>query len=459
MIDIIGFIKVDESKPERINYLMACIRSYKFLANAKSDEGVPATITIAMDKPSVELGSVVSKELKDLGFNEYCSRSIIVNYPKGKSYGAVYNQIIDTYGKNKYIINFMEDQFMVADAVDTLKSVLARMGKWSVQVCKSSFFDIETKCLKSLQHDYQPSYLNSQQYHDAFQRPYYKRYWLGVNFITTKEFALKFWGRECGIRPHDYEVEHYTESLLHRVIVPEREIQAAIDDDHGEPNTCLIKRQDKKFLHIMATVTQRPTEKDNTPLAYFNRKENISTTGIHITRDEPWITEGANIVLAAYMSYHNLFAQHNQTGYGISVLEFGMGASTLFFSEQKCVTRLVSIEHNKEWYDHVVDKIKNKTAGIYGLYDRPYNSKVSYFPDNAFDVIMIDGRDRVECIKSSISKLKPGGILILDNSERETYAEGIALMSDWKKSEFVQEQPDKYGFGYEGWKTTVFCKP
>ena len=41
------------------------------------------------------------------------------------------------------------------------------------------------------------------------------------------------------------------------------------------------------------------------------------------------------------------------------------------------------------------------------------------------DVIAVDGRDRVNCVKHAMPKLKPGGVLVLDDSHRPRYREAF----------------------------------
>ena len=42
----------------------------------------------------------------------------------------------------------------------------------------------------------------------------------------------------------------------------------------------------------------------------------------------------------------------------------------------------------------------------------------------------IDGRDRINCIKYSDMALKNGVVIILDNSERKEYDEGIKYLGE-----------------------------
>jgi hypothetical protein len=41
-----------------------------------------------------------------------------------------------------------------------------------------------------------------------------------------------------------------------------------------------------------------------------------------------------------------------------------------------------------------------------------------------YDIIVVDGRDRVNCIRHAVDALSEVGVIVLDNSEREEY--GVA---------------------------------
>jgi len=162
-----------------------------------------------------------------------------------------------------------------------------------------------------------------------------------------------------------------------------------------------------------------------------------------IDRTEAWFTEPAIAILEP-MRFHTAF-------------EYGSGASTLWFAD-RC-DHLYSVDDNKEWHEAVCAK----TAHILGVYpmlkERPYYNVIHDLPHELFDLIIVDGRDRSNCIKASIDLLRSGGILVLDNSEREYYERGIALMDGWNRIHCQQHRPDKYDFNYPGWQTTIFFKP
>lgn len=114
----------------------------------------------------------------------------------------------------------------------------------------------------------------------------------------------------------------------------------------------------------------------------------------------------------------------------LEIFEYGSGNSTLFLSKK--VKDIISIEHNKEWFNQLKHNVpKNVTLKFQKLdkYGESY-SKSILKEKKLFDVIIIDGRDRVNCIYNSIYKLKENGIIILDDSQRENYKKGIDFLID-----------------------------
>lgn len=125
------------------------------------------------------------------------------------------------------------------------------------------------------------------------------------------------------------------------------------------------------------------------------------------------------------------------------VFEYGGGGSTLFFVNR--ANEVVTVEHNEKWYSLLCEKIQTKNwHGVliqpvwrqndldpsnpddYSTWERDstYHDYVKYvdrYPDEYFDIIMIDGRSRPSCIKHSLPKLKKGGLLVVDDIYRDYY--------------------------------------
>ncbi len=144
---------------------------------------------------------------------------------------------------------------------------------------------------------------------------------------------------------------------------------------------------------------------------------------------------------------------------GIGV-EYGSGRSTLFFSG--LLDWLHSIEHHEGWSKRVQEMlvsngVTNTTLHLiqadkdfqdppltsekqffmsvaeYPIDDSYFLSYVNYLDqleDESIDFILVDGRARRSCALKAISKLKKGGILVLDNSERKRYEEVHKTLAD-----------------------------
>jgi hypothetical protein len=163
----------------------------------------------------------------------------------------------------------------------------------------------------------------------------------------------------------------------------------------------------------------------------------------------PWLTPDAISVL-------NKLLQSDFTA-----LEYGSGRSTLFFSGK--VKSLHSVEHNKEWYEQVKALIADSRQNniqltlippdktplpirlsseqqvfsnekAYPNPDAVFDSYVNYissFEANYFDFVLIDGRARKSCALEAVHKLKSGGLMVLDNSERLRYRAVHETLTDW----------------------------
>jgi predicted O-methyltransferase YrrM len=135
----------------------------------------------------------------------------------------------------------------------------------------------------------------------------------------------------------------------------------------------------------------------------------------------------------------------------IDILEFGVGGSTIWFMNFNNVN-LISFEHDKAWFNRIDTYLKTNKPNSKNykliLEERPYSNKVlDYVGEKKFDIILIDGRDRVLCAEKVKDSVKDNGILMLDNSERLRYKPIYTMLKNWKLEEsFCQ------------WKTSWWTK-
>ena len=115
------------------------------------------------------------------------------------------------------------------------------------------------------------------------------------------------------------------------------------------------------------------------------------------------------------------------------------------------------MEHDKGWFD----KVKNTSPANAEMIfchlekDGEYAKKATLL-DKKFDIIIVDGRDRVNCCKYSVDALSESGVLVLDDSEREVYNPARMLLKaqGFKEISFSGISP---GLFYEK-ATSVFYK-
>jgi len=107
------------------------------------------------------------------------------------------------------------------------------------------------------------------------------------------------------------------------------------------------------------------------------------------------------------------------------VLEFGSGMSTIWLARH--ASQVQSVENYEPWHkrvSHLLEKhgIRNvnyKFAATKSEYVHP-----DFNGQNEYDLILVDGAFRSDCIRNSIPFLKPGGILYLDNSDKDSGPRG-----------------------------------
>ena len=109
------------------------------------------------------------------------------------------------------------------------------------------------------------------------------------------------------------------------------------------------------------------------------------------------------------------------------VFEYGSGNSTLWWSAR--VEELITLESDMSWFSYVQ---KTSPANVQArlCQERSQYPQVIYeYPDQYFDVVVIDHLDRNICARCCISKLKEDGIIIFDNSDSHDADEGLSFLA------------------------------
>jgi hypothetical protein len=176
----------------------------------------------------------------------------------------------------------------------------------------------------------------------------------------------------------------------------------------------------------------------------------------------PWLVFSSISFLDGWLKKH------------MQVFEYGSGGSTLYFAQK--TARIISVEHNKEWYANASIAIKESRLNninytliepqllqdtllrnctdptLYvscfkeytGYEFSAYANAISSYANEIFDLVIVDGRVRHSCIASAMQKVKRNGILLLDNADRDYYLKPFPELNnqqEWKQVTYIGHFP------------------
>ena len=138
---------------------------------------------------------------------------------------------------------------------------------------------------------------------------------------------------------------------------------------------------------------------------------------------------------------------------GLSVFEYGMGNSTLWWSKR--ATFVESCEHDEKWFNCIKGNLPaNVLAHLHPVNSNSYINALAE-ANHKVDILVIDGRRRVSCARTATQVLTTQSVIIWDNSDREYYEPGFKELLDHGFTGRI----DFWGMGpinlYE-WCTSIF---
>ncbi|TQV77646.1 glycosyltransferase [Exilibacterium tricleocarpae] len=158
-----------------------------------------------------------------------------------------------------------------------------------------------------------------------------------------------------------------------------------------------------------------------------------------IRKGYPCDTDGSPL---PWMNYAIIEVFKDRINKQQTVFEYGSGYSTLFFAER--AKSIVAVEYDQYWFEHLNRKIPDNAELIYqpNDVDGDYCRTILRKPDK-YDIVIVDGRDRVNCVKQAVQKLSDRGVILLDDSHRHEYAEGLryAKSQGFKTLDFTGLKP------------------
>jgi hypothetical protein len=172
-----------------------------------------------------------------------------------------------------------------------------------------------------------------------------------------------------------------------------------------------------------------------------------------LRRERPCRTDGSSI---PWMNYGVIRLLEDRLTKQLALFEYGSGHSTTFYA--RLVSDVTSVEYDKAWFDVISPSLPENARLIYAEQDvdGAYCRAILQAPEKKYDVVVVDGRDRVNCVRKSSQQLTSTGVLILDDSQRTNYADGISYMrnSGFLSLDFEGLKPT----GVTSDRTTVFYR-
>ena len=159
----------------------------------------------------------------------------------------------------------------------------------------------------------------------------------------------------------------------------------------------------------------------------------------------------------------------NRLNKNITVFEYGGGNSTIWFA--KYVKNIISVENDQSWVEHINKFLPSNAQLLYRDTHNISYSDLSFAPigkpssysqtinetKQKYDIIIIDGVDRNNCIVNSLQNLSDIGIIIVDNFEfkdKKSVALNVLYDKGFKTIEFWGLSPMIFNQSC----TTVFYK-
>jgi hypothetical protein len=119
------------------------------------------------------------------------------------------------------------------------------------------------------------------------------------------------------------------------------------------------------------------------------------------------------------------------------VYEFGAGNSTIYWARH--ATTVASVESDARWLQLLAIKLAacglRNVKMVAATDKRNYVDSIHEWPDDYFDLVVVDGDFRPDCVIASIRHLKHGGILVVDNTDWHWFRSKplAGIPETWKK--------------------------
>jgi hypothetical protein len=133
------------------------------------------------------------------------------------------------------------------------------------------------------------------------------------------------------------------------------------------------------------------------------------------------------------------------------VFEYGSGNSSLYWAGR---AKLVwSVEHDSRWHEHLTGKLASNHNLVLCSEEKKYASQISS-AGVQFDVVVVDGIRRFECVQAALAVVADSGLIVLDNSDWFPRSCDLLRRNDFIQIDFTGAGP----INPYAWTTSIFLK-
>jgi predicted O-methyltransferase YrrM len=164
----------------------------------------------------------------------------------------------------------------------------------------------------------------------------------------------------------------------------------------------------------------------------------------------PWLTADAVAALGTLLRPTDV------------LVEFGSGRSTAWFARRLSAGKVASVEHHAEWFAKVQGDLR--AAGLGNVVYRQAPADAAGYvataeaalaeasPDGRADVILNDGIVRDAVAVWSLGKVRPGGMIIVDNVQRYLPCESGSPAAIGAGSRPINADWQRFADATAGWR-------
>lgn len=251
-----GYVSGRATIEDRFSFLLASIRSYSFL----KEHGVKFILNVSFG----EIDFLQRGINRDLLYDALKGFDYTLSFKDNETFSSTMQQFISK-SDSPYYLHFEEDHFCELDDLEYWKRLEDTLITYQPDIVKASHWLGELKTFEIFKPRFTTNvgniYLHTNDMANEYAVKVWARWYLGTNCIFSREFGLKFWSRtEISWAKHPIEIPGYREDFLHTALIPNREIQRYIDDDHGIPNSCCWMNPSEKWKRCYIDYTLKETE-------------------------------------------------------------------------------------------------------------------------------------------------------------------------------------------------------